>query len=181
MRFSYTDDAIVSTSATGRHLSTVIRRPVVLMSGWAEHAEQVCQVLNSLQPDHPVGRGLTDGDGEPYVADFTPKKFTVRATVGGVQHFQSLTGDEAAPLLMQALKESQAAISQMSNRAAELRKQLKTWQDYGHAVHENAQQFAEQNRQLRELIELGSEHLAALASLKPGHLITINCRTFKRV
>lgn len=46
--FSYTDDAIVTSSPTGRHLSTVIRRPCVLMSGWAEHAEQVCKVLNEL-------------------------------------------------------------------------------------------------------------------------------------
>lgn len=54
MTFSYTDDAIVSTSPTGRHLSSVIRRPVVLMSGWNEHAEEICKVLNDLQPDHPV-------------------------------------------------------------------------------------------------------------------------------
>lgn len=54
MSFSYTDDAVVSTSPTGRHLSTVIKRPCVLMSGWTEHAEAICKVLNDLQPDHPV-------------------------------------------------------------------------------------------------------------------------------
>lgn len=46
--FSYTDDAIVTSSPTGRHLSTVIRRPCVLMSGWDEHAEAICKVLNDL-------------------------------------------------------------------------------------------------------------------------------------
>lgn len=46
--FSYTDDAIVTSSPTGRHLSTVIRRPCVLMSGWNEHAEAICKVLNEL-------------------------------------------------------------------------------------------------------------------------------------
>ena len=54
MAFSYTDDAVVSTSPTGRHLSTVIKRPCVLMSGWTEHAEAICKVLNEPQPDHPV-------------------------------------------------------------------------------------------------------------------------------
>lgn len=55
MSFSYTDDAVVSTSPTGRHLSTVIKRPVVLMSGWTEHAEAICKVLNGLQPGSAIG------------------------------------------------------------------------------------------------------------------------------
>lgn len=47
--FSYTDDAIVTSSPTGRHLSTVIRRPAAIGPlDWAEHAEEVCQVLNDL-------------------------------------------------------------------------------------------------------------------------------------
>lgn len=55
MTFSYTDDAIVSTSPTGRHLSTVIKRPVVLMSGWNEHAEAVCKVLNESTAASRIG------------------------------------------------------------------------------------------------------------------------------
>ena len=55
MSFSYTDDAVVSTSPTGRHLSTVIKRPCVLMSGWTEHAEAICKVLNELQPAATFG------------------------------------------------------------------------------------------------------------------------------
>ncbi len=58
MTFSYTDTAIVSTSPTGRHLSTVIKRPAVLMSGWAEHAEAVCKVLNDLHPLNTLVSGL---------------------------------------------------------------------------------------------------------------------------
>lgn len=47
--FSYTDDAIVTSSPTGRHLSTVIRRPAAIDPlDWNEHAEQVCKVLNEL-------------------------------------------------------------------------------------------------------------------------------------
>lgn len=47
--FSYTDDAIVTSSPTGRHLSTVIRRPAAIGPlDWSAHAEQVCQVLNEL-------------------------------------------------------------------------------------------------------------------------------------
>jgi len=55
MTFSYTDDAIVSTSPTGRHLSNVIKRPVVLMSGWNEHAEAVCKVLNESTAASSIG------------------------------------------------------------------------------------------------------------------------------
>lgn len=48
--FSYTDDAIVTSSPTGRHLSTVIRRPAAIGPlDWTEHADQVCKVLNELK------------------------------------------------------------------------------------------------------------------------------------
>lgn len=47
--FSYTDDAIVTSSPTGRHLSTVIRHPAGMPSDqWRKHADQVCKVLNEL-------------------------------------------------------------------------------------------------------------------------------------
>ena len=47
--FSYTDDAIVTSSPTGRHLSTVIRRPAAIGPlDWSEHADEVCKVLNEL-------------------------------------------------------------------------------------------------------------------------------------
>lgn len=47
--FSYTDDAIVTSSPTGRHLSTVICRPAAIGPlDWNEHADQVCKVLNEL-------------------------------------------------------------------------------------------------------------------------------------
>jgi len=53
--FSYTDDAIVTSSPTGRHLSTVIRRPAAIGPlDWSEHADAVCKVLNELKPDAPV-------------------------------------------------------------------------------------------------------------------------------
>lgn len=45
--FSYTDDAIVTSSPTGRHLSTVIRHPAGMPDDqWRQHAEAVCNVLN---------------------------------------------------------------------------------------------------------------------------------------
>lgn len=47
--FSYTDDAIVTSSPTGRHLSTVIRHPAGMPDDqWRKHADQVCQLLNEL-------------------------------------------------------------------------------------------------------------------------------------
>lgn len=47
--FSYTDDAIVTSSPSGRHLSTVIRHPAGMPDDqWRKHADQVCQVLNEL-------------------------------------------------------------------------------------------------------------------------------------
>lgn len=47
--FSYTDDAIVTSSPTGRHLSSVIRHPAGMPDDqWRKHADQVCQVLNEL-------------------------------------------------------------------------------------------------------------------------------------
>lgn len=47
--FSYTDDAIVTSSPTGRHLSTVIRHPAGMPDDqWRKHADQVCTVLNEL-------------------------------------------------------------------------------------------------------------------------------------
>lgn len=53
--FSYTDEAIVTSSPTGRHLSTVIRHPAGMPDDqWRKHADQVCKVLNELKPDAPV-------------------------------------------------------------------------------------------------------------------------------
>lgn len=54
--FSYTDDAIVTSSPTGRHLSTVIRRPAAIGPlDWNEHADQVCKVLNELDSKVKAG------------------------------------------------------------------------------------------------------------------------------
>lgn len=65
MRFSYTDTAVVSSSPTGRHLSTVIRRPCVLMSGWDEHAAEICRVLNELSPSATMAQLVEQGYLEP--------------------------------------------------------------------------------------------------------------------
>lgn len=55
--FSYTDDAIVTSSPTGRHLSTVIRRPAAIGPlDWSEHADQVCKVLNELDSNVKAAR-----------------------------------------------------------------------------------------------------------------------------
>jgi hypothetical protein len=60
--FSYTDDAIVTSSPTGRHLSTVIRRPAGMPdNGWTQHAEQVCKVLNELDRNARVCYSLGEG------------------------------------------------------------------------------------------------------------------------
>jgi len=55
--FSYTDDAIVTSSPTGRHLRTVIRRPAAIGPlDWNEHADQVCKVLNELDSKAKAAR-----------------------------------------------------------------------------------------------------------------------------
>lgn len=101
-RFSYTDDAIVTNSRTGRHLSTVIRRPAMLMSGWAEHAEAVCKVLNELsagphscEPDRADGEFVKTIDwesGEP-----GSHRLTVESTRGSLLSFTAspLTAERA--------------------------------------------------------------------------------------
>lgn len=70
--FSYTDDAIVTSSTTGRHLSTVIRRPAAIGPlDWNAHADQVCKVLNELDRNaklnyrvcYSLGAGLQTAGG----------------------------------------------------------------------------------------------------------------------
>lgn len=70
--FSYTDDAIVTSSPTGRHLSTVIRRPAAIGPlDWAEHADQVCKVLNELK----AGDALNDAG--KIASDYQSRSWTL--------------------------------------------------------------------------------------------------------
>lgn len=70
--FSYTDDAIVTSSPTGRHLSTVIRRPAAIDPlDWNEHAEQVCKVLNELK----AGDALIDAG--KIASDYQSRSWTL--------------------------------------------------------------------------------------------------------
>lgn len=70
--FSYTDDAIVTSSPTGRHLSTVIRRPAAIGPlDWTEHADQVCKVLNELK----AGDALIDAG--KIASDYQSRSWTL--------------------------------------------------------------------------------------------------------
>lgn len=70
--FSYTDDAIVTSSQTGRHLGTVIRRPAAIGPlDWNEHADQVCKVLNELK----AGDALIDAG--KIASDYQSRSWTL--------------------------------------------------------------------------------------------------------
>jgi hypothetical protein len=144
MTFSYTDEAIVSTSPTGRHLSTVIKRPCVLKSGWTEHAEEICKVLNDLQPAAKIsGPSMADLIEQGYLA--TPRKF-----------YGDPLGMDFGPL------EQRVTRGRRGELIATLTAQL---------VSVEAE-LARAHEQLRKPVELNSERLAALASMKPAPACT---------
>lgn len=93
--FSYTDDAIVTSSPTGRHLSTVIRHPAGMPDDqWRKHADQVCTVLNELK----AGDALIDAG--KIASDYQSRNWTLYAgvqTVGRIKRSQPCAYDLADP------------------------------------------------------------------------------------
>lgn len=190
MTFSYTDDAIVSTSPTGRHLSTVIKRPCVLMSSWNEHAEEICKALSSLQPADAIG-------------------YTVKVSTIHGEELRSATVAEAVALLTDVIAQRNAQLSDLEKRAckafgapytsrewvleprtAEAFKDpydmgapekaepevtapsddpqsLKIWQDYGHRIYAHAVEQGKVRDTLAERVkELSAELARAHEQLK---------------
>lgn len=172
MTFSYTDDAIVSTSPTGRHLSTVIKRPCVLMSGWNEHAEEICKVLNDRAPAHSladlIDRGyLTDykstRKGTTVALDFADLEKRACEAFGAPYQAREWTLEAAQPPKGRRGQLIAVLTAQLASIEAEL---------------------ARAHEQLRKPVELNGERLAALASMKPGaFLYTVGgaARAIKRV
>jgi len=172
MTFSYTDDAIVSHSPTGRHLSTVIRRPVVLMSGWEEHAEEICKVLNELQPSGSIGESLQG----PTIAELIGSGYL--AGRPGKQHCVILDFTTLEERAANSVPDDSLPVNygcpftpMPDDREAEVQK-LRV-------------ELEELRTQLKAPVELDSITLAALASARPGSFLLprrgSNAPTLKRV
>lgn len=93
--FSYTDDAIVTSSPTWRHLSTVIRHPAGMPDDqWRKHADQVCTVLNELK----AGDALIDAG--KIASDYQSRSWTLYPgvqMVGRIKRSQPCAYDLADP------------------------------------------------------------------------------------
>lgn len=96
--FSYTDDAIVTSSPTGRHLSTVIRRPAAIGPlDWTEHADRVCKVLNELDRNAKLNYRVSYSHGAGLQTAGRVKRLTDFGAVGdGPCNCQ--TGPTTAPI-----------------------------------------------------------------------------------
>lgn len=188
--FSYTDDAIVTSSPTGRHLSTVIRRPAGMPNDqWRKHADQVCQLLNELDraskckemrlalsyAEGPAGLqayGRSEVLAElrssgPYMADLE-RRF------GPTWPFEDqmpLATDK--PELDQAAIEAQSAVvtaTSAAARIAELEKQL----------DDATTKLCAAQMLLEKPIEVSNDLAQVLQKGRPGQTFLAN-RTFKRV
>jgi hypothetical protein len=177
MAFSYTDDAIVSASPTGRHLSTVIRRPCVLMSGWDEHAEAICKVLNELSASSSIGRTigtlsyrveLDCSQVKEELASLGPFAVCPEGEVAN-----SLEWDLFYPTGVCHLGDKPQK-GRRGKLIAVLTAQLASVEA----------ELARAHEQLKAPVELNSERIAALASMKPGaclYMVGNTRQTIKRV
>lgn len=122
--FSYTDDAIVTSSQTGRHLGTVIRRPAAIGPlDWNEHADQVCKVLNELRSKakaHSLSLHLqTVGRVYRHVPNGRSE------TLGELRSGPTWPFEDQMPLATEATPRSPVEIRMpLKQRVAELEKQL---------------------------------------------------------
>lgn len=161
--FSYTDDAIVTSSPTGRHLSTVIRRPAAIGPlDWSEHADQVCKVLNEL--------------------DSKAKLSLHMQTVGRVKRTRPCAYDLAdphGPSFAELIGQGYIgpvpgtrfmARSPSAERIAELEKQL----------DDATTKLCAAQMLLEKPIEVSSDLARLLQKGRPGDMFIAN-RTFKRV
>lgn len=158
--FSYTDDAIVTSSPTGRHLSTVIRRPAAIgQLDWSEHAEQVCQVLNEL-------------DSKAKANSLSLHLQTVGRVERGTTYEEYCCNEGLDPGPLAELRSSGPMASALaSTRIAELEKQL----------DDATTKLCAAQMLLEKPIELGGKQLGALCNLPVGSGITFDNRDFKRV
>ena len=173
--FSYTDDAIVTSSPTGRHLSTVIRRPASIGPlDWSEHAEQVCRVLNELDSKakasclslhmQTVGR-IDPGNYDASAHATTAQQFAQRAV--GPTIAELIDPGHLWPIPGTRFM----ARSPSAERIAELEKQL----------DDATTKLCAAQMLLEKPIEVTADLCAVLFCLSVGGTTTHNNRTFKRV
>ncbi|MEG1038668.1 MAG: hypothetical protein RSE94_01990 [Pseudomonas sp.] len=158
--FSYTDDAIVTSSPTGRHLSTVIRRPAAIGPlDWAEHADQVCKVLNEL-------------DGKAKANSLSLHLQTVGRVERGTTYEEYCCNEGLDPgPLAEPRSSGPLASALASTRIAELEKHL----------DDATTKLAAAQMLLEKPIEVTADLGASLFYLPVGGTTTHNNRTFKRV
>lgn len=157
--FSYTDEAIVTSSPTGRHLSTVIRAlPGVPTDLWRRHAEQVCKVLNEMRPTDSV---------------------TLALQVCGRFHDEvqfELTDDQVQQFDLSGL----ASCAQQMRQEVQLRGPIELCTFLEKRIESLERELADAHEKLKVPIEVSNYDLQVLNCLTPGTQL-IRGRTFKRV
>lgn len=158
--FSYTDEAIVTSSPTGRHLSTVIRAlPGVPTDLWRQHAEAVCKVLNELRPTDSVTSALQ---------------------VCGRFHDEvqfELTDDRVQQFDLSGL----ASCAQQMRQEVQLRGPIELCTFLEKRIESLERELADAHEKLKAPIEINSRQLLKLNDAGPGSKLILDNRTFKRV
>jgi len=179
--FSYTDDAIVTSSPTGRHLSTVIRRPAAIGPlDWSEHADQVCKVLNELDRNaklnyrvcYSLGAGFqTVGQVYRQPCDYSEQGMDnalVRAELMGARFLNDETFDATSdPKDFGPL----TARSPSAERIAELEKQL----------DDATTKLAAAQMLLEKPVRLTADDVLRVLNLQTDTAIDVDGRTIARV
>lgn len=170
--FSYTDDAIVTSSPTGRHLSTIIRRPAAIGPlDWNEHADQVCKVLNELDSKAKAGSLSLHMQVSGRIYRLLPNgRSEILAELRSGPSFAELIDQGyLSPLSFGAVPP--AGPTPATARIAELEKQL----------DDVTTKLAAAQMLLEKPIEVTAELGASLYYLPKGCTTTHSNRTFKRV
>jgi hypothetical protein len=163
------------------------------MSGWTEHAEAICKVLNDLQPDHPVSNLTNDANwaqfeqycaaaeerlcSSPYAADFSPLE--ARAA----EHYVRQCEGRKPPKKRAVTPEQKA---------------LNEWVEYGQTIYkfaqEQEQKLAAVTAELEEVttqlktaeeklakpVEVSGNLAQAIFSCVPGvHILSSECNYMK--
>lgn len=162
--FSYTDDAIVTSSPTGRHLSTVIRRPAAIGPlDWSAHADQVCKVLNELDRNARVCYSLGAG--------FQKVGRVKRDTELDAAVLRLYPDSPTAAAIREELHSAEPVPATPGERTAELEKQL----------DDATTKLCAVQMLLEKPVEVTEQLAALLYHMPKGATAPFNNRTFKRV
>lgn len=183
--FSYTDEAIVTSSPTGRHLSTVIRAlPGVPTDLWRQHAEAVCKVLNGLRPTHSVAEALQVCGRFHDEVQFQFVPFSTDCPLSAETASALEAGEGLHKRIEEWLKAgvvdtwigrqgSSEDIRDFAQRAGEVRRDA--------LIESLERELADAHEKLREPIRMSRQALSLLSNLDANQTMTYKNRTFKRV